>query len=173
MDNIKVRLRAMEPEDVDYLYLWENDPDIWKVSSTLAPYSRFVLEQYVAESMGKDVFEQGQLRLVIEDSSTHEPVGLVDLFDVDLRDSHGSIGISINNKNFRGKGYASEALRKFVDHCFHVLGLHSLFARIDAGNEPSIRLFENCGFQKCGILRQWRRIQNGWSDIVEVQIINN
>jgi len=162
----------MEPEDVDYLYLWENDPDIWKVSSTLAPYSRFVLEQYVAESMGKDVFESGQLRLVIVDSDTSEPVGLVDLFDVDLRDSHGSVGISINNKDFRGRGYATEALSMFVSHCFDVLGIHCLFARIDAANEASIRLFEACGFQKCGLLRQWRRAPKGWTDIVEMQIIN-
>lgn len=170
---MKVNLRAMEPEDVDYLFAWENDPDIWKVSSTLAPFSRFVLEQYVAESMGKDVFESGQLRLIIESADPKTPVGLIDLFDTDFQNRHGSIGISINNKEYRGKGYAKEALQKFVSHCFGVIGLHALHARIDACNEQSIKLFESCGFSQCGVLKQWHRTPGGWIDQVEMQIVNN
>jgi len=43
----KVRLRSLEPEDLELLYLWENDPSIWKVSNTLVPFSRFILRQYL------------------------------------------------------------------------------------------------------------------------------
>ncbi len=163
----------MEPEDVDILYKWENDPEIWRVSSTLAPFSRFVLEQYIADSMGKDVFEAGQLRLIIEDDADGTPVGVVDLFDIDIQSLHGSIGISINEADYRGRGYASDALRKFIGHCFNVLGLHSLHALIDADNEASLHLFEACGFHQCGILRQWHRTPDGWIDQVEMQIISN
>ena len=35
-----VRLRAVEPEDVEAMYRWENDPAVWRVSGTLAPFSR-------------------------------------------------------------------------------------------------------------------------------------
>ena len=43
----KVRLRAMEPRDVDLLYRWENDPEVWKVSDTMVPFSKFTLQEFI------------------------------------------------------------------------------------------------------------------------------
>ncbi len=40
-----VRLRALEPSDVEILYQWENDPAVWGVSHTLLPFSRHTLER--------------------------------------------------------------------------------------------------------------------------------
>lgn len=30
-----IQLRALEPEDLEYLFALENDPDIWEISGTL------------------------------------------------------------------------------------------------------------------------------------------
>ena len=38
-----IQLRALEPSDLEVLYQWENDINIWKVSQTLAPFSKHVL----------------------------------------------------------------------------------------------------------------------------------
>jgi diamine N-acetyltransferase len=46
----KVSLRALEPSDIDFLCEIENDTSAWKMSNTLAPFSRFQIEQYVFES---------------------------------------------------------------------------------------------------------------------------
>ena len=35
-----IRLRAIEPEDLDLLYLIENDTRLWNVGTTNVPYSR-------------------------------------------------------------------------------------------------------------------------------------
>ena len=45
-----IYLRALEPKDLEVLYHWENNPAIWKVSNTFAPYSKFVLEQYLVNA---------------------------------------------------------------------------------------------------------------------------
>ena len=42
-----IRLRAVEPGDVDLMYEWENDCDIWPVSGTTEPFSRHQLERFV------------------------------------------------------------------------------------------------------------------------------
>ena len=39
----KVTLRALEPSDLDLIYSWENNPDVWEISHTLVPFSKFVL----------------------------------------------------------------------------------------------------------------------------------
>ena len=36
----QVRLRALEPEDLDILYRYENDSSLWEVGTTIAPFSR-------------------------------------------------------------------------------------------------------------------------------------
>ena len=35
LSNDRVRLRALEPEDLELLYRWENDPELWEVGNTL------------------------------------------------------------------------------------------------------------------------------------------
>ena len=42
LENDTIRLRALEPEDLDLLYAWENDTSLWEFGSTLVPYSRYV-----------------------------------------------------------------------------------------------------------------------------------
>ena len=65
LENATISLRAPEPEDLDILYIWENNPEIWKVFGTVVPFSRFVLKQYL-DNAGKDIFETRQLRLIIQ-----------------------------------------------------------------------------------------------------------
>ena len=44
----KIFLRALEPEDLDFLYEMENDESLWEVGSTNVPYSRQMLLDYIA-----------------------------------------------------------------------------------------------------------------------------
>ena len=60
-----VKLRAMEPEDLDMLYMIENDRKLWDVGVTNVPYSRYVLHDYIANSSG-DIYTDHQVRLIIE-----------------------------------------------------------------------------------------------------------
>ena len=60
LSNDKVVLRALEPEDVELLYGWENDSDLWQVSNTLAPFSKYVLTQFI-ESQMQDIYQTRQM----------------------------------------------------------------------------------------------------------------
>jgi diamine N-acetyltransferase len=59
-----IYLRALEPEDLEFVYAIENDESIWEVSNTQTPYSRFLIRQYL-ENAHQDIYEAKQLRLVI------------------------------------------------------------------------------------------------------------
>ena len=41
-----VKLRALEPEDLEFFYSIENDPELWDVSDYTTPYSRYVPVSY-------------------------------------------------------------------------------------------------------------------------------
>ncbi len=171
LKNSVVYLRALEPEDIDLLYFWENNTDIWKVSSTIMPFSKFTLTNYVMEESQKDIFEARQLRLVIVETTSDKTVGLLDLFEFEPIDQRGSLGIMINENADRQKGFAKNALLLFEEYCKKILNLHQLYARTDTDNLAAKALFESCGYENCGCLKHWHRNQDGWKDQLEFQKI--
>lgn len=108
-----IKLRALEPEDLEFLFQIENNESFWEVSHTQAPFSKFLLKQYL-ENAHLDIFEAKQLRLVIDEKSTGKSIGMIDLFDFNPQHKRAGIGILIH-PDFQQKGFASEALdRKSV-----------------------------------------------------------
>ena len=165
-----IHLRALEPEDLDFLYEIENNESIWEVSNTQTPYSKWVLKQYL-ENAHQDIFEAKQLRLVIVLSETNEKIGLIDLFDFDAKNSRAGIGIIIS-ENFRNQGIGKETLELISNYAFVHLNLHQLFANITTNNEASLLLFSNFGFQKIGIKKDWNKIKGTFVDEVLFQLIH-
>ncbi|MDQ3046593.1 MAG: GNAT family N-acetyltransferase [Bacteroidota bacterium] len=164
-----ISLRALEPEDIDLLYQWENDADNWLVSNTQTPFSKFVLEQYIASSH-IDIYSAKQLRLVICEQNGLA-VGSIDLFDFDPNNLRAGLGILISDKSDRRRGYASEALELLVEYCFHTLNLHQVFCNITTDNEPSILLFQKHGFSITGLKKQWVRDGEKFKDELLLQRI--
>ena len=148
----EIRLRAMEPEDLDFLYGIENDPEIWNVGATNVPYSRYNLYEYVANTKN-DIYADRQVRMLIE-NSTGSVVGIVDLMSFDPRHMRAEVGIVIQNK-YRRMGYARAALQRTVTYATHTLNLHQLYAIVPAANNASLGLFENIGFERTAELKEW------------------
>ena len=166
-----VRLRSPEPEDLEFLYRWENDTDIWQVSNTITPFSRFTLKKYI-ETSHLDIYENQQLRFMIDTIEDGKTVGTIDLFDFDPYHHRAGVGILIGEDAFRGKGLADDALKVLVRYGFSVLMLHQLYCNIGAHNEQSLHLFEKNGFAVVGEKKEWLRTQDGWTSEFLLQAIN-
>jgi diamine N-acetyltransferase len=169
-----IKLRALEPSDVDLLYSWENNSQIWSVSNTLVPFSKFVLEKYIADSH-MDIFQSKQLRLMIDydGEGNNETIGAIDLYEYDPLHRRAGIGILISEEKYRNRGFASEALQTLINYCFSVLQLHQLFCYIDCDNKISIKLFEKFRFKITGEKKDWIRSPEGWRSEYMLQLINN
>lgn len=165
-----VYLRALEPEDLEFIYAIENDESIWTVSNTNTPFSKFLIKQYL-ENVHQDIYEAKQLRLVICKTESNETIGLIDLFDFDPTNNRAGIGIIIQEKNNRINGYGSEALQLLINYSFTHLQLNQLFANIGTENEISIALFTKFGFQLIGIRKQWIKVNNLYKDEALYQLI--
>ncbi len=165
-DNIQ--LRALEPEDLDFLFKIENNPSFWEVSGTKKPFSKYILKQYIANSH-MDIYEAKQLRLVIENKQ--KVIGLIDLFNFEPQHQRAGIGILINSE-FQYKGFASIALELLLEYSFSVLQLHQVYANIQTTNTASIKLFTKAGFELVGIKKQWNKTPNSYQDIALYQLIN-
>ena len=164
-------LRALEPEDLEFVHAIENDENIWNYSNTQTPYSKFLIRQYL-ENAHLDIYEAKQLRLAICKNNSQEAIGLIDLFDFDPRNKRAGIGIVIKKVAERGQGFGKESLGLLINYSFKQLNLHQLYANIGVENETSIKLFTTFGFQKCGVKKDWNLIENSYQDEVVFQLIN-
>lgn len=86
--------------------------------------------------------------------SDDKHIGNITLQKIDWKDRHGEIGIVIGDKESRGKGYATEAIRLFADHAFYRLNLNKVSSGMVKGNEASKKAFEKAGFKVEGVLRE-------------------
>ncbi len=165
-----IYLRALEPEDLEFVYALENDENIWEVSSTITPYSKFLIRQYL-ENANQDIYEAKQLRLAICKKGNSEALGLIDLFDFDVKNKRAGVGIIIQNEADRSNGFGKESLGLVINYAFEQLQLHQLYANIATENKASETLFTTFGFVKIGVKKDWNYTNNVFHDEAIFQLI--
>lgn len=168
----KIKLRALEPEDLELLYDWENNDSYWTISNTLTPFSKYTLKRYL-ENSHKNIYETGQLRLMIDNIADKKTIGTIDIFDFDQFHKRAGLGILIANEAYRRKGYATMALTCLIDYCFKTLQLHQLYCNILSNNCESMDLFKKQGFVESGLKKDWINTSDGYLDEYFFQLINN
>ena len=151
-----VKLRKIEPSDLPFLYQWENDAAVWADGANHNPLSKQDLREYIASTTG-DIYKDGQLRLVIEESfCPHDSltIGCIDLFDFDPRNRRAALGMYIAPE-YRGKGVGREALKQLEAYAFDFLHLRCLYAVIATNNKACSALYEHAGYKPSSVLPAW------------------
>lgn len=156
-------LRALEPEDIDDVYRWENNPEVWDCSAVHVPFSRHALTQYIMDCGQIDIYSAKQLRLMAQDGEN--TVGCVDLFDYDPYHRRAGLGMLID-RQFRGMGYGRPIVEALECFARKNLQLHQLYCDISVENTPCLKLFDNCGFERQGIRKDWTYQDGRWVDAV-------
>ncbi len=165
-----IYLRALESSDLELLYVSENDSSIWKVSNTITPFSKDILELYL-HTAHQDIYTNKQLRLMVCNKQNHKPIGTIDLFDFDPLNLRVGVRILIFEE-YRKKGYAFEAVELVKTYGSNTLLMNQLYCNISTENIESISLFEKCGFSKIGIKKQWNQVaKNKFEDELMYQLI--
>jgi len=166
----EISLRALEPEDLELLYDWENNNDYWIISNTVSPFSKYTLKRYI-ENSHKNIYESGQMRLMIDHVLDKQTIGTIDIFDFDPYHKRAGIGILIAKENYRRKGSATMALTCLIDYCFKTLLLHQLYCNILENNRESIDLFKKLGFTEIGKKTDWIRTNEGYLSELMFQLV--
>ncbi|MEL0650956.1 GNAT family protein [Algibacter sp. TI.3.09] len=166
-----IYLRALEPEDLEFIHAVENDEAVWEISNTQTPYSKFLIRQYLEEAH-RDIYDVKQLRLVIS-TNENKAIGLIDLFDFDFKNGRAGIGVLIKDEVNRSKGAGKEALALLINYSFTHLDLHQLYCNISEENTTSIKLFTNQGFEQIGLKKDWNYVNGSYKNEYLFQLIKN
>ncbi|MDG1941248.1 MAG: GNAT family N-acetyltransferase [Flavobacteriaceae bacterium] len=161
LQNEILSLRALEPGDIDLLYDLENDPDLWKYSNRLQPYSRDLLQKYIANAH-KDIFEVRQIKFTIC-TPEGSALGFIDLFDYEPLHHRAGVGLVLRQQD-QNKGYGKAALQLIAVYAQKHLQLHQLYANIAEENRISIQLFEGQGYTFVGKKKDWNFYEGQYHD---------
>ncbi len=169
MKNDTIELRPLEPTDLDTLYNWENDSALWVVSDTVAPYSRAALWQYLENYTG-DIFAQRQLRLMISLASDGTPIGTIDFLNFDPLNNRAELGLFIASEH-RGKGLGHQALELLTAYAHEHLGLRQLYVFIALDNTVCLKMFEDYGYRRVGVIQSWVKRGSTYRDVALLQMV--
>ena len=164
-----LKLRALEPNDLEMVYDIENDKSLWVYSNTTSPFSRHTLKKFI-ENSHLDIIEHKQLRLVIADDDNS--YGFIDLYDYDFINRRVGLGIIIFKK-YRSKGIGLISLQLTEDYLLEHVPIHQVYANISSTNKESISLFEKSNFVNVGLKKDWIFYNNKFNDELLFQKILN
>lgn len=148
LHGINVILRPIELEDADLLRNMINDP---KMEAFVVGYSFPVSKLQQSEWIKNLGSKKNEFRAIIDVKGT--AIGMVMLTDIDFKNGTAEIHIKIADTKHRGCGYGKDVIDCLTSYAFDDLRLNCIYCSIREDNVASQKLFESCGYECEGVLR--------------------
>ncbi|MGY5865184.1 MAG: GNAT family protein [Candidatus Thorarchaeota archaeon] len=169
----KVKLRALEMEDLDIILKHFNNLELRQYLNSQIPMSRVAERQWLERASTEDPWKDGGMTLAIEDKKSGEFLGTVSLFDISKQHKRAEFGIAIHKLDNLGKGYGADTTRVMLWVAFHILGLNSVYLITMSGNVRAQKAYEKAGFKNAGVFRQGAFVQGAFHDFIIMDILKD
>jgi len=169
----KVRLRAIEREDIPSFVRWMNDPEVIENLLMNYPLSKAIEEKWFDHQL--EIAPTAGQVMGIETLVGSEwiLIGTCGLHNVEVVDRSAEFGISIGEKEFWNKGLGREATRLTLKHGFEDLNLNRIYLYVHATNPRAMKVYEAAGFVKEGVLRQGVYKNGSYLDVTIMSILHS
>ncbi len=150
-------LRPFKKSDAELWQQWDTDPEVQAFMPGSLNEPQDIEEQYkYIEECEAD--EEGYYWSI----ETKDGVTIGTIALTEFNDYHGvaNLGIVIGDKNYWGKGVATEVITTLVNHAFEHLNIFSISAEVEGGNIPMMKALEKVGFKQNGLFES-ARVKNG------------
>lgn len=148
----KIHLRLFKKSDIVFKVKWINDPEINEYLHYDLPLCPDRTANWFQSIMGNSSREDYVYELF--DNNTAIPLGLIGLIGIDKKNKKAEFYIINGEKDFWGKGLASEATNVFLNHVFLKHDLNKVYLYTEVNNIGAQKLFEKIGFKKEGLLKE-------------------
>ena len=101
----------------------------------------------------------------------YQPIGTVNLHQINPRHHKANLGIMIGEPAMRGRGFGTEAVRLIADFGFHAMGLHSIWLTTYEFNIAGQKAYERAGFTEVGRRRQCRYLNGRFWDEIHYDLL--
>jgi RimJ/RimL family protein N-acetyltransferase len=166
-----VRLRALEPSDVENAYKWVNDREVTHYLMVRYPWSRVQEEKYLNENSARENnFED--VRLAIE-TLDGKHIGMTGLHRARPEDRSAELGILIGDKSFWSSGYGTDTVQTLLRFAFDQMNLHKVALGVFEYNERGQACYRKCGFVEEGRFREEYFQDGRYWDVIRMSILRS
>lgn len=165
----RIYLRRLTEDDASDEYVhWMNDPDINQYLE-----SRFYVQTIEStKSFIRSVTNDNnyQFGIFFKETGTH--IGNIKIGGINNYHRFADIGFLIGEKDYWGKGIASEAIKIATDFSFNSLKIHKLYGGAYASNIGSIKAFLKNGYLEEGRQKSQCLCKDKYVDVVLLGKVN-
>lgn len=151
MKKIRVYLRAFEIEDHIKIHQWRQDKDIARNFGGLPLFTSTLNEKKWVE---EKIFDKNSVSCAICLKESDEFIGCIFLNDINYHNRSGHIPIFMGEKQYWGKGFATDARLLMLNYAFINRGLERIWAKVLEDNIGALKMLEKTGYKKEGLLRK-------------------
>ena len=157
-------LRPLSVDDVPLLTKWINNEETRRYLNRKFPLTdldekAWVEKTCILPKTPRDVV------MIIETKDTTTPIGIMGLHNISWIHRNATTGSMIGDKEYRGKGYASDAKMTLLKYTFETLGMHKIISYAYTKNTKSIEYSKRCGYVVEATLREELFHEGVWEDM--------
>jgi RimJ/RimL family protein N-acetyltransferase len=166
----RVTLRAVEQEDIPEILRHFNDIEVRRYLHMITPVSAEEEEKWIQNLTQQRKAGTAYL-FAIELQKPKLFLGVCGLLRLDWIHRSAELGISLNNKQYWGKGLGTEAIHLIVKFGFNILNLHRIYLTLFEDNLRAQRVYEKVGFTKTGRQRECIRRMGRYFDLFTMDLL--
>jgi RimJ/RimL family protein N-acetyltransferase len=163
-----IRLRALEPADLEREYGWINDREVTQFLEMRYPASHEA-ERAWLEGQAKVSYDHLTLAIEVLDDGRH--IGNIGFVEAKPEDRKGVLGIMIGDKDFWSRGYGTDAVLTVLRFGFDEMNLNRVMLHVHDSNARAIACYRKCGFVEEGRLRQDRFTAGAYQDTLVMGVL--
>ncbi len=167
----KIRLRAVEKEDLPNFAKWLNDRQVTKYLNMHSPLSNAAEEKWFDQLQESNSGEALSIDARVDNNWLH--IGICSLNNIDMLSKNAEFGIFIGNKDYWNKGYSREATLLTLKHGFEDLNLHRIYLHVFEEHEKAIAVYQAAGFQHEGLLRDVLYKNGSYHNFIVMSILRS
>lgn len=146
---MEVRIRPLQEVDVYTSVRWRNDPEVFKYTGNV--YQHEIKLDNELQWIRKVMNNPNDYRCAILADGKY--VG--NIYLTDIADGKAHYHIFIGDKEYWGKGIASQASRLILTYAFDTLHLQEVLLRVRKANQRAFHLYEKLGFKAIDTDEEW------------------
>ena len=162
----RIYLSPRNSEDIEKFTQWLNDFETTDyigrsgILTTLNSEKKYLEENSSPEA-----------NFAIVKNEDDKMIGTVSLERINHIDRCATLGIFIGDKNFRSKGYGTEAIKLILEYGFKYLNLKNINLELLEFNERALKCYKKCGFKEYGRRRKCKFVDGKYYDLIEMDIL--
>lgn len=162
----------MENSDLIKLQDYRNDFSVMRSASGGILYP-FTADDQARAMSANSGYSAGEYQFALETKTDRILIGQCGFISVNWKNRVGELAILIGEKDYRNKGFGTDAIQVLCRFGFDELNLHKIKATVFDFNLPALRCYEKCGFEREGILKQEIYREGAYHDVVLLRLLRH